>query len=441
MSKEMKKISISLARLMVVLAAVLMIIFNTINVNAEEAIQDSDYTIVSAGEKDGEQKQDDQNKDDQNQDDQKQEEQNQEEQKQEEQKQEEQKQAEPQQPTGKDQWMNSNGQWWYKLANGSWVVGWKQIDGKWYYFDNNGYMKTGWVSVSNVWYYMNSAGDMATGWVNEKGTWYYMGKSGILTTGWIQSGNKWYFMKNSGAMATRWAKDEVTGKWYYFKDNGEMSVGWCHDGSNWYYMDKSGEMKTGWVSEGGKWYFMKDSGAMVWDDWASASGYWYHFDKSGVMQTGKFTDKDGTVYDLGASGGVADFTAQKAQQYSSNTNYLIMVDRTAHKVYIFQGRQGNWTTLKEFSCTDGVSTPNGTFQIGIHNYHFGEEKGYTCWYATQISGEILFHSALYAKNSMTTITDGRLGIRASHGCIRLDINNAKYIYENIPQGTKVVIYE
>jgi lipoprotein-anchoring transpeptidase ErfK/SrfK len=42
---------------------------------------------------------------------------------------------------------------------------------------------------------------------------------------------------------------------------------------------------------------------------------------------------------------------------------------------------------------------------------------------------------------MTTITDGRLGIRASHGCIRLDINNAKYIYENIPQGTKVIIYE
>lgn len=437
----MKKIGKSFTRLFVLLAAVLIIVFNTTVVNAEGESQDTDVTIVSAGEKDGEQtdgqNSEDQNKDGQKQDEQKQDEQKQEEQKQQEQKQEEQKQPEPQ---GKDQWMNSNGQWWYKLANGSWAVGWKQIDGKWYYFDNNGYMQTGWTAVANVWYYMNTAGDMATGWVNDKGTWYYMGKNGVLTTGWIQSGSKWYFMKSSGAMATRWAKDG-SGDWYYFKDNGEMSVGWCHDGSNWYFMEKNGQMQTGWVKDEGKWYFLKSSGALAWDEWVSDKGYWYHVDKSGVMQTGQFTDKDGTVYDLGTSGAVADFTAQKAQQYSSNTNYLIMVDRTAHKVYIFQGRQGNWTTLKEFSCTDGVGTPNGTFQIGIHNYHFGEEKGYTCWYATQITGEILFHSVLYAKNSMTTITDGRLGIRASHGCIRLDINNAKYIYENIPQGTKVIIYE
>lgn len=33
----------------------------------------------------------------------------------------------------------------------------------------------------------------------------------------------------------------------------------------------------------------------------------------------------------------------------------------------------------------------------------------------------------------------KLGVKASHGCIRLAIPDAKWIYENIPQHTKVVI--
>ena len=36
--------------------------------------------------------------------------------------------------------------------------------------------------------------------------------------------------------------------------------------------------------------------------------------------------------------------------------------------------------------------------------------------------------------------DGRLGMHLSHGCVRLDIDNAKWIYDNIPYGTKVVIW-
>ena len=32
--------------------------------------------------------------------------------------------------------------------------------------------------------------------------------------------------------------------------------------------------------------------------------------------------------------------------------------------------------------------------------------------------------------------DGRVGIPLSHGCVRLQIDNAKWIYDNIPRGTK-----
>ena len=47
---------------------------------------------------------------------------------------------------------------------------------------------------------------------------------------------------------------------------------------------------------------------------------------------------------------------------------------------------------------------------------------------------------LYNRGSMTHIQDGTLGKQVSHGCVRLDINNAKWLYDNIPNGTKVVIY-
>ena len=36
--------------------------------------------------------------------------------------------------------------------------------------------------------------------------------------------------------------------------------------------------------------------------------------------------------------------------------------------------------------------------------------------------------------------DGRLGMNISAGCVRMQIDQAKWIYDNIPRGTKVVVY-
>ena len=36
--------------------------------------------------------------------------------------------------------------------------------------------------------------------------------------------------------------------------------------------------------------------------------------------------------------------------------------------------------------------------------------------------------------------DGGVGMQLSHGCVRLPIENAKWIYGNIPNGTKVVVF-
>lgn len=46
----------------------------------------------------------------------------------------------------------------------------------------------------------------------------------------------------------------------------------------------------------------------------------------------------------------------------------------------------------------------------------------------------------YYLDGSGTLQDGRVGIPLSHGCVRLEIANAKWIYDNIPAGTHVVVY-
>jgi len=38
------------------------------------------------------------------------------------------------------------------------------------------------------------------------------------------------------------------------------------------------------------------------------------------------------------------------------------------------------------------------------------------------------------------VQDGRMGINASHGCVRMYIGDAKWVYTNIPSGTRVLVY-
>ena len=130
----------------------------------------------------------------------------------------------------------------------------------------------------------------------------------------------------------------------------------------------------------------------------------------------------------------------KAQGYYSSTNWLILIDNTNNKVGIFNGSRGNWSLVQFWTCTTGkASTPTvlGEYQVGSRGYSFGH--GYTCYYWTQFYNDYLFHSVLYDEDTFR-IQDGRLGQNLSHGCVRLDINNAKWIYNNIPSRTKVVSY-
>jgi hypothetical protein len=65
-------------------------------------------------------------------------------------------------------------------------------------------------------------------------------------------------------------------------------------------------------------------------------------------------------------------------------------------------------------------------------------------YWTRINSSIAFHSPIYTAVSNTAMkikSYNMLGQRASHGCIRLSVPDAKWIYDNVGKGTVVSIVE
>ncbi|MBE6049774.1 MAG: L,D-transpeptidase [Clostridium sp.] len=126
----------------------------------------------------------------------------------------------------------------------------------------------------------------------------------------------------------------------------------------------------------------------------------------------------------------------------SHTPFLIQVDLTNQVTNIFKGKKNSWNLIKTFSCSSGIQgedTPTGTFTIKEKgDWFFSERYKQGGKYWVQFSGNYLFHSLPYAKDK-STIVDFTLGKPASHGCIRLRELDCKWIYDNIPKGSKVII--
>lgn len=126
----------------------------------------------------------------------------------------------------------------------------------------------------------------------------------------------------------------------------------------------------------------------------------------------------------------------------STTSYLISVNLKNQKTYIFKGKLNKWQLVKTFLCSTGIEsepTPTGSFTIKEKGEWFFSDKykqGGKYW--SQITGDILFHSLPFDKDKKN-ILDYTLNKPSSHGCIRLSTEDAKWIYTNIPKGSKVII--
>ncbi len=133
---------------------------------------------------------------------------------------------------------------------------------------------------------------------------------------------------------------------------------------------------------------------------------------------------------------------QDAQGYSSPTDWLILVNCSSCEVGIFHGSQNNWRRYDKYEVGVGAyETPSkhGIWSVGARGYSFGGSD-YTCYYWVSYYNDYLFHTVPCWAGTWD-IKDGRLGMHVSHGCVRQSFDKAKWLYDNIPSGTTVVVYD
>ena len=327
--------------------------------------------------------------------------------------------------------------------------------GKRYFANSKGQIRIGRFTDSGKSYYSNKKGQLYTGWVKYKNNYYYYNKStGVMQNGWLKRGKSTYYLNSKGVRQTGWEK--IKKKWYYFASNGKMLTGRRVLGGSTYYLDsKTGAMKTGWQKISGKYYyFNKSSGAMKkgWMNLGSKTYYletdtgarrtgWltydakkYYFNSKGVMLKGRQT-VDGKVYNFGSSGGI---------DLLSTGTLTVKVNRAANTITVYADGE----PIKAMLCSTGIQvgwTPLGDFTM-LDKLRWHELDG-PSWgqYCSHLTPEILFHSAPVTRyrdpNSLPAATYNQLGKPASHGCIRLTVADAKWLYDHCPIGTKVTIYD
>lgn len=126
--------------------------------------------------------------------------------------------------------------------------------------------------------------------------------------------------------------------------------------------------------------------------------------------------------------------------------YYIKVNRKQCTVTIYEkDEKGKYSIpVKAMLCSPGYDTPLGTFKTP-EKYRWRLLMG-DVWgqYCTRINQGVLFHSVWYYEKDPATLSNrqfNNLGTICSHGCVRLNVEDAKWIYDNCPVGTTVKVYD
>ena len=137
----------------------------------------------------------------------------------------------------------------------------------------------------------------------------------------------------------------------------------------------------------------------------------------------------------------------KVDTQSENKNtYYIKVNNQANVVTVYKkDSKGKYTVpVKAMLCSVGTATPkSGVYKTSdMYTWRLLEGNVYG-QYAVRITGHILFHSVPYTKQAKDTLEwweYDKLGTDASLGCVRLTVQDAKWIYDNCAKGTQVEFY-
>lgn len=137
--------------------------------------------------------------------------------------------------------------------------------------------------------------------------------------------------------------------------------------------------------------------------------------------------------------------------------YYIVLDLNNQIVHVYEKDEfGEYTkVVRRFLCSSGrmqvdegdpedvaTPTPRGVWKIGGRE-RFGKFANFSGEYArywTQIVGSIFFHSIMFSRrdvNALQRSAFSNLGRTVSHGCVRLYVEDARWLYYYACPGTTI----
>ena len=169
------------------------------------------------------------------------------------------------------------------------------------------------------------------------------------------------------------------------------------------------------------------------------------YNKKGVAGTLKYTSKYRGGYKLYYDGEGDLVTEGIWKVIGERSNYWIKINKKACTITIYASDGNGYNIpVRRCVCSPGDPTPIGTF-YSISRYRWHELMG-PCWgqWCSGIHDDYLFHSVMYRSynnnKNLNTSAYNKLGRIASHGCVRLQAKDAKWIYDHCHVGTKITIY-
>ena len=134
--------------------------------------------------------------------------------------------------------------------------------------------------------------------------------------------------------------------------------------------------------------------------------------------------------------------------FPSPETYRLIVDLYHQVVMAFsKDENGDYTVpVRYMLCSSGADSsqsPTGTFKMKNYRVRyalFNNTSSYAQYWSL-ITGRIYFHSILYSSKNASSYTESykKLGNNVSHGCIRLTVPDARWIWYNCAPETEVEI--
>lgn len=328
-----------------------------------------------------------------------------------------------------------------------WTNSWHRCSGagnRIYYFGRKPgriVKKTGWQKVMvngkfYGWFYFAKSGNHYVNTLTKNG--YYYRENGKLASGPVRVGKHMYFFERSTASvrAGKMIKNQlitdgsniycagptgilrkngwrtVGGQAYYFKQYKAVKNTFIKRNGVYGYLDNTGRFTTGWVIENDKKnlvrYIDPTKKGFVTDTSRVINGLRYYFDKDGYR--------------------INDLTDRIPGPYS------LVVDRVNGVVTVYNADRS--IPVRSMRVSVGraeTPSPVGTFYLS-RGARWQPLMG-NSWgqYGTLVTGNVLFHSVPAGSPDPYALPAGEynlLGSPASHGCLRLCVADAKWIYEN-----------